>query len=318
MSDAEPVIACNDVHKSFGSLHVLRGVSLSVTRGETVVVLGRSGTGKSVLLKSIIGLLDPDRGRIEVAGRSFADMPERQRLRYRSELGYVFQGAALFDSLTVLENVGFALNQKKMPVAEIRERVATRLDMVGLKHAIDEFPSELSGGMQKRVGLARALVEEPSIILYDEPTSGLDPLTTDVINQIILRLRNRLSVTSVVVTHDIKSAFTIADRIIMLDQGRIVAQGTPAEIEHCDNKWVQHFIAGQALESEVVSETGSIRHRTGESGLRPVVTTRPESNPALETILGSSGMRAPIRKRKKSFTHRVPAQRESEPTDQRP
>lgn len=260
------VIRVAGMSKSFGHLHVLKDVSLEVRRGETVCVLGRSGTGKSVLLKCIIGLLDPDQGHVSVLGKSFAEMTEAQRLVHRRQLGYVFQGAALFDSFTVGENVGFSLYQDRIPDAEIRERVRKRLEMVGLGHAIDQFPRELSGGMQKRVGLARALVQEPAIILYDEPTSGLDPLTTDIINQLVLRLRSQLAVTSIVVTHDIRSAFTIADRVIILDQGRILAQGTPEEIEHNELPWVQHFVSGRALETELIDSLGTSSYLPGPSG----------------------------------------------------
>jgi phospholipid/cholesterol/gamma-HCH transport system ATP-binding protein len=245
---SDPVVVVDSVHKAFGMHHVLSGISVSVHAGETLVVLGRSGIGKSVLLKTIIALLDPDRGSVTVFGKDLHQLNERQRLQARAGIGYVFQGAALFDSLTVLENVGFAMYQQRKPVDDIRREVQKRLDMVGLSDAIDKVPSELSGGMQKRVGLARAIIGEPQLILYDEPTTGLDPLTTDVINRIILRLRRKLGVTSIVVTHDIKSAYTIADRIIMLDQGTIVASGTPDEIQNSDNVWVQNFIAGRSGE----------------------------------------------------------------------
>ncbi len=243
---SDPVVVVNNVHKSFGGLRVLNGISLSVNAGETLVILGRSGTGKSVLLKTIIALLDPDKGDVTVYGHNLHQLNERARLSARAGIGYVFQGAALFDSLTVLENVGFAMYQQRRPMAEIREEVLKRLDMVGLTDAVDKVPSELSGGMQKRVGLARAIIGEPKLILYDEPTTGLDPLTTDVINRIILRLRRKLGVTSIVVTHDIKSAYTIADRIIMLDQGVIVAEGTPDHIQNSNNVWVQNFITGRS------------------------------------------------------------------------
>jgi phospholipid/cholesterol/gamma-HCH transport system ATP-binding protein len=199
-----------------------------------------------VLLKSIIALLDPDAGHVTVFGQNLHRLDERARLAARRGIGYVFQGAALFDSLDVCHNVGFALYQQRQPEAEIRARVQECLDMVGLGHAIDHMPSELSGGMQKRVGLARAIIDRPRLILYDEPTTGLDPLTTDVIDQIVLRLRRKLGVTSIVVTHDIRSAFTVADRIIMLDQGRIVAEGTPDQIAASANPWVRQFIGGYA------------------------------------------------------------------------
>lgn len=261
-----PVILVEDLCKRFDSQEVLRGISFSVRRGETLVMLGRSGTGKSVTLKTLIGLLTPDSGRALVNGVAIYSLPERERLRARRGVGYVFQGSALFDSLTVLENVGFPLFQARVPLAEVRERVRKRLAMVGLAHAIDRYPTELSGGMQKRAALARAIIEQPEIVFYDEPTSGLDPLTTDVINQIILRLRSGLGVTSVVVTHDIKSAFTIADRIVMIDQGRIIAQGTPTDVAASELPWVQNFINGRALESEL-AESGGFGSGAGRSGL---------------------------------------------------
>ncbi len=245
-----PAIIVDKLCKRFDKHLVLDNLSFEVQRGETLVILGRSGTGKSVTLKSIIGLLEPSSGHIEVLGQSPQELSEHERLAYRKNIGYVFQYAALFDSLSILENVGFPLYQDRMDDDIIERQVRERLSMVGLSHTLEKYPDELSGGMRKRAGLARAIINLPPIVLYDEPTSGLDPLTTDVINQIILRLRSQLSVTSVVVTHDIASAFTIADRIIMLDQGRIVTSGTPADIQHSDNPWVQSFISGKALESE--------------------------------------------------------------------
>ena len=271
MSDPETIIEVKSLSKSFGDRDILKDLSYNVYQGETLVILGRSGTGKSVNLKTIIGLLDPSAGKVKVFDTNIHTLNESQRLAFRKQIGYVFQGAALFDSLTVLENVGFPLfEQGDIPEPIIRQQVLDRLQMVGLAHTIDQYPSELSGGMQKRVGLARALINQPQLILYDEPTSGLDPLTTDVINQIILRLRSKLGVTSIVVTHDMKSAFTIADRIIMLDQGRIVTQGTPQEIQQSENPWVQHFIAGQALDNERLDSglMPSIRVQTDRSGTR--------------------------------------------------
>jgi phospholipid/cholesterol/gamma-HCH transport system ATP-binding protein len=261
MPESDIVIDVRALVKRFATQTVLDGISMQVRRGETVAVLGRSGTGKSVLLKTIIGLMDPDGGEVLVNGRRFSDLSERDRLAARSELTYVFQGAALFDSLSVADNVGFPLLQRRLPADEIRSRVEEALATVGLAEAIDKYPSELSGGMQKRVGLARSIINRPSVILYDEPTTGLDPLTTDVINQIILRLQRGSQVTAMVVTHDMDSAFTIADRIVMLEQGRIVAAGTPDEIKSHANSWVQRFIRGDS---------------GGGSGIhtRPIVATR--------------------------------------------
>lgn len=238
----EPVIRVRDLVKGFGGPRILDGVSLDIFAGETVAILGRSGTGKSVLLKTIIALMDPDAGEVTVLGRNLHHLDERGRLAARKALGYVFQGAALFDSLTVLENVGFSLVQRHAPANEIRAQVLEALGEVGLAAAIDRYPSELSGGMQKRVGLARAIISRPQIVLYDEPTTGLDPLTTDTINDIITALQRSHGMTSIVVTHDIRSALAISDRIIMLDQGRIVAEGTPDHIRAHENPWVQRFL----------------------------------------------------------------------------
>ncbi len=266
----QPVIEVQDLNKAFGENRVLDRISFTVAPGETLVVLGRSGTGKSVLLKNLIGLLEPDGGQALIFGRNLAAMSERRRLRERRRIGYVFQGAALFDSLSVFENVGFPLLEARMPIEKVRRRVESRLQMVGLAHTIDQLPAELSGGMRKRVALARALVDLPDVVLYDEPTTGLDPLTTDVINQIILRLQSTFQTTSVVVTHDIHSAFTIADRIIMLDQGRIIAEGPPEEIRQNRQPWVQHFVQGNALESESI-DSGMFTIGTSTRLVRPPI-----------------------------------------------
>jgi phospholipid/cholesterol/gamma-HCH transport system ATP-binding protein len=237
-----PAITVAGLAKAFGANPVLDGLDFSVGTGETVCVLGRSGTGKSVLLKTIIALLDPDAGRVEVLGRDLHALDERGRLLARRELGYVFQGAALFDSLTVYENVGFPLLQRRVDDRQVRARVEEVLAEVNLADAIDRFPSELSGGMQKRAGLARAIIERPRIVLYDEPTTGLDPLTTDTINELIQGLKARHGVTSVVVTHDVRSAFSIADRMILLERGRIAAIGTPAEVRRSQDPLVRRFL----------------------------------------------------------------------------
>ncbi len=265
---ADAVIQVDDVWKSFAGQEVLRGVSLAVARGETVAILGRSGTGKSVLLKTIVALLDPDRGSIRVEGRDLIALDEHGRLEARRRIGYVFQGAALFDSLTVADNVGFPLLQARVSPAEVRERVLAKLDLVGLGAAVDKYPAELSGGMQKRVGLARALISDPAVVLYDEPTTGLDPLTTDVINRIVLRLQRRLNATALVVTHDVASAFTIADRVAILENGVFVAQGTPDEIRDHADPWVQRFIA-------IGSERGEVSG--SHTGLFPQPIVRPDA-----------------------------------------
>ncbi len=250
----DPAIVIRDLHKRFGTQVVLDNVSFTVEPGETVCVLGRSGTGKSVLLKTIIALLDPDAGEVLVLGRSLHALGEAERLSARRDLGYVFQGAALFDSLSVRENVGFPLDQQRMDPRLVDERVREALEAVGLAQAIDKRPSELSGGMQKRVGLARAIITRPRIILYDEPTTGLDPLTTDTINQIIVKLQQELGITSIVVTHDVRSALGIGDRIILLDQGRIAASGTPETIQQSGDPFVQRFLGILPSVTELAAE----------------------------------------------------------------
>jgi phospholipid/cholesterol/gamma-HCH transport system ATP-binding protein len=237
-----------NVHKSFGSLDVLRGVNLSVEKGESMTVIGGSGSGKSVLLKHIIGLLFPDTGRVIVDGKVLNSLDEFGLNEMRKKFGMLFQGAALFDSLSVWENVGFSLKQHtKMPDQKIRRVATEKLALVGLKDVEDKMPSELSGGMKKRVGLARAICMDAEIILYDEPTTGLDPITADSINDLIVDLRKKLGVTSVAITHDMQSAYKISDRIAMLYKGEIQEIGTPDEIKSTTNPIVRQFISGSAV-----------------------------------------------------------------------
>jgi len=236
------------LHKSFGSLQVLRGVDLSVEKGESMTVIGGSGSGKSVILKHIIGLLFPDRGRVIIEGQVLNDLDEFGLNEMRKKFGMLFQMAALFDSLTVAENVGFGLKQHtKLSDKEIRKIVTEKLALVGLKDVEDKMPSELSGGMKKRVGLARAIAMDAEIILYDEPTTGLDPITADSINDLILDLRKKLGVTSVSITHDMQSAYKISDRIAMLYKGEIQEIGTPEQIKDTTNPIVRQFITGSAV-----------------------------------------------------------------------
>jgi phospholipid/cholesterol/gamma-HCH transport system ATP-binding protein len=240
-------IALQDVHKSFGPKLVLDGLDLGINRGETIVIIGRSGEGKSVLLKNIVRLLEPDRGQVWVEGQEVTAMRRAELMELRKKFGMLFQGAALFDSFTVCENVGFMLKEHSNWSAErIRARACECLAMVGLDAAEEKLPSELSGGMKKRAGLARAIVMEPQYILYDEPTTGLDPITADAINDLIIKLQRELRVTSIVVTHDMQSAFKVADRIAMLGRGRIVFAGTVEEIRNTDHPMVSQFIAGSA------------------------------------------------------------------------
>jgi len=231
--------------KSFGSKVVLEGVDLDVDRGETVVVLGPSGTGKSVLLKHILGLLEPDAGSIKVDGVEVVGLREAALDEVRKRFGMLFQGAALFDSMTVEENVSLPLRaHTRMTPAEIAARVKERLEWGGLKNVEDLKPASLSGGMRKRVGLARAIVMDPAFILYDEPTTGLDPIMADVIDHLIRGMQRRLGGTSIVVTHDLRSAFAVGDRIAMLVRGRIIHAGTVDEVRNSRDPMVRQFIDG--------------------------------------------------------------------------
>jgi len=242
------MIEVRGLKKRLGNKQVLDGLDLDIERGETVVVLGPSGTGKSVLLKHMIGLMQPDAGSIRVAGEEIVGMDEPGLDRVRLKFGMLFQGAALFDSMTVGENVALGLTEhSSVPPAEIRRRVTERLGWVGLKDVEQMKPALLSGGMRKRVGLARALAMDPEIILYDEPTTGLDPITGDVINQLIRALQHQLGVTSVVVTHDLMSAYKVGDRLAMLYQGRVVFIGTPDEVRETDHPMVRQFIEGSSV-----------------------------------------------------------------------
>ena len=237
-----------DLHKSFGKNHVLKGINLRIEKGESVVVIGGSGSGKSVLIKNIIGLLRPDSGRVIVDGVDITTLNEKELYNVRSKFGMLFQYAALFDSLKVWENVAFALiRQKGLREEEAKKIAIEKLRMVGLVGVEDLMPSELSGGMKKRVGLARAIAHEPEILLYDEPTTGLDPIMADAINDLIIEMRNKLRVTSVAITHDMNSAYKIADRIAMLYNGVIIEVGTPEEIKNTKNPIVRQFITGSAV-----------------------------------------------------------------------
>lgn len=243
---------CN-LEKSFGDHKILDGVSFCIDRGESVVIIGRSGGGKSVLLKHLIALLKPDSGQVLIDGENIVPMDERQLLRVRRKFGMLFQGAALFDSLTVAENIAFAFRRDaSMAEDEIAHKVAHVLDLVDLPGIETKNPSELSGGMRKRVGLARAIVYQPQIVLYDEPTTGLDPIASDSIDKLILRVRDRLNVTSVVVTHDMRSARRLGQRILMLHEKKIYASGTPEEIFSSKDTIVQQFVEGT---SEPVAPT---------------------------------------------------------------
>jgi phospholipid/cholesterol/gamma-HCH transport system ATP-binding protein len=239
------MIEVRQLHKSFGAQEVLAGVDLSVATGEAAIIIGRSGCGKSILLKHLIGLLQPDRGDVLVDGRSIARLNERALLQVRRKFGMLFQGAALFDSLTVYENIAFPLRRHgRWTEVEIREKVEDALEMVALAGAGPKKPSELSGGMRKRVGLARAIVYRPQFVLYDEPTTGLDPVVSDSIDHLIVRVCERLKVTTVVVTHDMRSVRTIGQKVFMLHEGRIYATGTPQDFFQSRDPVVYRFVNG--------------------------------------------------------------------------
>lgn len=243
---AETMILVKDAYKSFGSNHVLRGLNLEVQGGESMVVIGGSGTGKSVLIKCIIGLLHHDRGEIYVDGQEVSHLKEEEWNELRKKFGMLFQRDALFDSLPVWENVGFALRRHTtLSDDDIRAIAAEKLKLVGLENVENLMPAELSGGMRKRVSLARAIAMEPAILLYDEPTTGLDPIMANVINELIVAMREKLVVTSIAITHDMVSAYRIADRIAMLYKGEIIEVGTPDEIKASSNPIVQQFIHGE-------------------------------------------------------------------------
>jgi len=239
-------IVLDGIRKAFGSNQVLRGFSLEVGDGETVAVVGQSGTGKSVALKHVVGLLRPDQGEVWVDGQRLRDLSQDELYDVRRNVGYVFQFAALFDSLTIGENLGLGLKRiKGMTEEAISARVKECLDLVELEGYEDRFPSQLSGGQKKRAGLARAIATKPKYLLYDEPTTGLDPVTTTVIDRLIIRTREELKVTSVVITHDMGSAYRIADRVGMLYQGVMRFMGTPEEIQACDDPVVRGLIEGK-------------------------------------------------------------------------
>ena len=244
---AVQMIEMNDIHKSFEGNYVLRGAGLKVKKGESLVVIGGSGSGKSVLLKHIIGLLKPDKGTVVIDSTDLSLLDENGLNEIRKKFGMLFQSAALFDSMKVWENVGFGLRRHtRMTAPDIKEVAVRKLRMVGLVGVENEMPSELSGGMRKRVGLARAIAMEPEILLYDEPTTGLDPIMADAINELIIKMREKLKVTSVAITHDMKSAYKIADTIAMLYNGVIIDSGSPEEIRNTSNPVVRQFIEGRA------------------------------------------------------------------------
>jgi phospholipid/cholesterol/gamma-HCH transport system ATP-binding protein len=253
-----PIVQLERVGMRFGGQPVLRDLNLSIARGQTVVIVGESGCGKTVLLKLIIGLLRPTAGRVLIDGQVLTDLPEPEMIRQRLRFGFLFQGAALFDSLSVFDNVAFPLREHtNLSEDEIRRQVRQRLQEVGLPASVEaKKPAELSGGMKKRVGLARAIILNPEVMLYDEPTTGLDPIMSDVINDLILQTRQRHGVTSIVVTHDMRTVEKVADRVIMLyplarlgpDEPQVIFDGTRAELERCPDARVRQFVEGEAGE----------------------------------------------------------------------
>ncbi len=245
------MISLKDVHKSFGPKRVLDGFTLNVAEGETTVIIGYSGTGKSVAIKHIVGLLEPDSGEVFVDGRNVPELPRKELYELRSRIGYVFQFAALFDSYSIGENVAMGLRkQGKLTEREISVRVDEALDLVDLPNVRDRFPAELSGGMRKRVGIARAIAIRPKYILYDEPTTGLDPVTSAVIDQLMVRMREKLNVTGIVITHDMRSAYTVGTRIAMLYEGKVRWEGTVDEIQRTTDPIVRQFIEGKPTVDE--------------------------------------------------------------------
>ena len=249
MMDKESTVKIRvvNLHKSFVGKDVLQGVHLEVRQGESMVVIGGSGSGKTVLIKCIIGLMRPDQGEIYVDGTEITSLDEKGMNEVRKKFGMLFQGGALFDSMTVWKNVGFGLRQQtRLSEEEIRKIASEKLALVGLKDVEDLMPAELSGGMKKRVSLARAIAIGPEILLYDEPTTGIDPILADAINDLIVQMKEKLNVTSIAITHDMKSAYKIADRIAMLYQGKIIQVGSPDEIRNSSNPIVQQFIEGRS------------------------------------------------------------------------
>ncbi|MEO7041265.1 MAG: ABC transporter ATP-binding protein [Gemmatimonadaceae bacterium] len=240
------MIKLDDIYKSFGDKKVLEGFSLEVDEGETMVIIGYSGSGKSVAIKHIVGLLFPDSGTVFVDGLEVPNLPREELYALRGNIGYVFQFAALFDSMTVGDNIAMALRKSRtMSESEIAQRVRESLALVDLPDSAAKFPAELSGGMRKRVGIARAIAKRPKYILYDEPTTGLDPVTSAVIDELMIRMRDKLGVTSVVITHDMRSAYSVGTRIAMLYEGKVRQVGTVDEIKNTEDPIVRQFIEGK-------------------------------------------------------------------------
>jgi phospholipid/cholesterol/gamma-HCH transport system ATP-binding protein len=239
----EKVIQIRDLKKSFGEQHVLKGISLDLIKGENLIVLGKSGTGKSVLIKCIVQLMKADEGKINVLGKEVETLKPKELAELRKHIGFLFQSGALYDSMTVKENLEFPLRRIKKGITdnEIKERTMEALENVGLASALNKMPSQLSGGMRKRIALARTIILNPSIILYDEPTTGLDPITSQEISALINEIRNKYNTSSLVITHDMPCARTVADRVIILRDGEVYAEGKIKEIQQSEDPWIQSF-----------------------------------------------------------------------------
>ena len=242
-NEADPAIVVQSLHKSFGSQTVLKGIDLKIAQGETVAVLGRSGTGKSVLLKLIVGLQKPDSGSIRIHGKEIIELPLDELNEVRKKIGFLFQEAALYDSLTLEENVEFPLRRhNNISEKEQKDRARELLSRVGMENDLNKLPSQISGGMKKRIGLARALALDPDILLFDEPTAGLDPITASEIEELILNLQKERETASVVVTHDLHGAKTVSDRVALIHEGDILIEGTFDDLRNSDNKFVSQFL----------------------------------------------------------------------------
>jgi phospholipid/cholesterol/gamma-HCH transport system ATP-binding protein len=269
-----PIAELRDVHKAFGPSPVLGGIDLAFRRGEITVILGPSGTGKSVLLKHIVGLIRPDHGEVYFDGQRVDRMREAELVAIRKRIGYMFQLGALFDSMTVGENIAFPLiEHTDQDPARRRASVQHVLDLVGLGDMLEKMPTELSGGQQRRVALARAVVLHPALVLYDEPTTGLDPVRADVINELILALAKTMGVSSIVVTHDMASANKVADRMILLHEGRVICDGRPEQFRASDNAVVQRFIHGEADEADLAAIRRAFRNQSAN----PTLFEQPEA-----------------------------------------